>query len=146
MGLGTVEREGGMVKLEWKDWFNIGIEKIDFEHRIFLGLVQAVDASVAANESSEKIRRALEEIYKYADFHFLSEENVMIDAGFDGYTTHKRMHQELLADLRKWIADSARNPDDTIMLVTFLYEWFANHTVSEDGKIADFMKRASPPQ
>ncbi len=135
-----------MVDLTWKDWFNVGVEKIDFEHRIFLGLVRTVDAELSAGDPSRKIMRTLEEIYKYADFHFLSEENVMIDVGFDGYKKHKWMHQELLAELRKRIADSAANPDDTIMLVTFLYEWFANHTVSEDGKIADFIKTRSPPR
>jgi hemerythrin len=59
--------------LKWNEEYSIGNDRIDFEHRTFLGLVNEFQLSRQGGASSEKLARMLREIALYAKFHFCSE-------------------------------------------------------------------------
>lgn len=127
--------------MEWKSWFEIGHLRIDFEHRIFFDLIQNIEKAAAQGASREKLAATLTELRKYADFHFFSEENIMAEVGYPGLQAHRGLHAELLLELDRnveVVLDEDTNPQP---LVTFLYDWFASHTVNEDGRIAKFINR-----
>lgn len=128
-----------MSRLQWYSWFEIGNERIDSEHRIFLNLIHSVEDSFN-NKASEKISRAISELLKYTDFHFSSEENIMLDYSYPEYSNHKKLHDTLLAELGKY-AVSVKNGDVSIeRMITFLYNWFASHTINEDLKLSAHIK------
>jgi len=125
-----------MIDIKWDDKFSVGHERIDQEHKIFLGLIKAV--SIAADEAipKEKILRILVEIKKYADFHFYSEENLMIDSGYPDYEEHKKEHQLLLARFDGQLHDYRDDAIDLDELIGFIFQWFALHTTGIDKKLA----------
>lgn len=129
------------INLEWDEKFSVGHERIDFEHRIFLGLIRELSLQVEKGTPAERIRRTLREVYKYADFHFLSEENIMADVDFPQFAEHQHHHQRLLAELRD---ASIRCGDGEYAdeIVEFLFQWFALHTTQEDRRIAEHMRAA----
>lgn len=129
-----------MINLQWDSKFELGHEKIDFEHQIFLDLIRS--ASELSPES-EKVSRILKEVEKYAEFHFLSEENVMIDCGYPDYINHKEEHKRLIALLREHIFKFNHQEIGLEDVVEFLFQWFALHTTQVDSKLTRYIKEHS---
>lgn len=128
----------------WKKQYETGNPRIDFEHRVFLDLVSQFGTEAESDASPDRLRRTATEIFKYADFHFYSEETLMLDVGYPDFDHHHRIHISLLNELRQYIesiiVDSARAAD----MSRFLFQWFVGHTVAEDTKLARYVAAASP--
>ena len=128
-----------MYELAWDPSFDTGHERIDFEHRTFLSLFLRLDQEIDAGADDEKILRTVAEIQKYAEYHFLSEENIMADIGFPGIAAHRITHLRLLNDLYRYvdkIRDKTARPQEVVI---FMYDWFMRHTHEDDIKIARFI-------
>ena len=132
------------MEIKWDKKFELGVERIDHEHRVFVDLIH--NAARAAQDGSpvERILRLLGEIRKYAEFHFYSEENIMIDIAYPGYDDHREDHSMLLARLDDMQFNYRNGIIDLDNVVEFLYEWFAMHTTRVDSQIADYLDRHPP--
>ncbi len=129
------------ITLAWDSKFEIGHERIDSEHRIFLSLIRDLSVESDTGASKERIERTLHEIFKYADFHFTSEENIMADLAYPQLAAHKQEHKMLLAQLKNFIQRYRADLQSPETVVDFLFQWFALHTTQEDKLIAKFIAR-----
>lgn len=120
--------------LKWDHKYELGHERIDAEHRIFLGLIIDFKEATTQGASREKLIRILNELSKCADFHFVSEENIMTEHRYLEQEQHAQLHRMLLANMRDTFSQFRMDnigPDDVF---EFLFNWFALHTSSEDKK------------
>lgn len=123
----------------WLDDIKLGIGRIDSEHRIFLRLVRAYTEGVAAALDRERLRRMIKEIRKFAEFHFMSEEHLMLELEYPEYRDHQDAHRHLLSQLEDFGHEIAVGAKSYVQLADFLCEWFALHATTEDRQIADFI-------
>ena len=128
-----------MVDIVWQKWFELGNFRIDSEHRVFLDLVMELNRSHEAGIAPDKLARSLREIHKYAEFHFLSEENMMIDIAYPQMDLHAAEHAKLLKTLEQNIAQLMAGEDRLEEFLTFLYEWFSDHTIGTDYRLTQFI-------
>ncbi len=127
------------INIAWDNKFAIGHERIDAEHRIFLNLIRTLSQETANAASRQRIERTLQEIYKYADFHFTSEENIMADIAYPGLAEQEDAHGRLLAQLKAEMHDYWAGSQTPDAIVAFIFQWFALHTTQDDKLIADFL-------
>jgi len=120
---------------EWDENFETGIKRIDFEHEVFLELINSFKLAYEKGMAEVELKRIIIEIEKYAEFHFISEENFMLRINFPEYKQHQIIHLDLLEQLN--LAKHIQN--DFSEFLGFLYKWFSNHTVFEDKKIQEFV-------
>ena len=132
-----------MAKIEWDAKFETGHQRIDFEHRIFLDLIRMFSEEAERELASDarRLNRHLMEITKYAEFHFVSEENIMVDVGYPDVEAHREFHSVLLAELRDMAFRLRAGRAKARDLVDFLYQWFAQHTSTKDKLIAEYVAR-----
>jgi hemerythrin len=128
-----------MVEIVWQKWFELGNLRIDSEHRVFLDLVMALNHDFTRGLTPEKQARSLREILKYAEFHFLSEENMMIDIDYPDRDIHVAEHRRILSTLEDNVRRLNDGEDILNEFLTFLYEWFCEHTVGIDYRLAQFI-------
>jgi hemerythrin len=128
-----------MIDIKWDQKFEIGHPRIDFEHQVFVNLIRTVSVESDKDSSIERIGRLLMEVQKYAEFHFISEENIMIDALFPEFEIHKKEHNELLAMLDYNVFLFTKEEITLETLAVFLFEWFTLHTVQVDRRIAAYL-------
>ena len=128
--------------LKWDSKYELGHERIDFEHHIFLGLVTEFQEVASQLAPKEKQLRVLNEIVKYAEFHFLSEENIMEDCHYPDKARHVVLHQALLAEAKDNLHSFVRNNITADDVFQFLFEWFALHTSTEDKKLVAYIASA----
>lgn len=121
--------------LKWDHKYELGHERIDSEHRIFLGLIVSFQEAATQGASKEKLVRILNEISKYAEFHFVSEENIMVDYSYPEREHHAQLHNTLLAQINDKLYLLKRDKIDSNEVFEFLFQWFALHTTIEDKKL-----------
>ena len=131
-----------MKELIWYDKYAIGIEEIDRQHMDFVKLLRRFNIGIQKGIRVPVQLRILQEIIKYADYHFTSEENIMLFTKYPQLTIHQSEHSKLLNILDHRADDYKRMPDHGEQLSAFLYDWFVNHTQVEDRKIADHLRQA----
>ena len=128
-----------MVDIVWQKWFELGHFRIDSEHRVFLDLIMALNQDHKAGIAAGKLARSLKEILKYAEFHFLSEENMMIDIAYPQLELHAAEHAKLLQALARNIDRLMAGEDVLEEFLTFLYEWFSDHTIGTDYRLTQYI-------
>lgn len=128
-----------MSSIEWKDIYCLGNDEIDFEHKIFVKIIQKIDKAVTERCSMQTLSRLLLELKKYADFHFQSEENFMMEIDYPDIVAHKSEHEKLLSQLQLTILRVEIGDLKPDVIADFLIEWFKNHTIIVDKKLVEFI-------
>lgn len=128
-----------METVEWNKKLEVNNFEIDSEHKLFVSIINKIIVSRKANKEKEYLESLLKELLKYAEFHFLSEENIMYEFGYPDLLEHKKSHDRVLSDLRNRIFSLKYEFIDFTNLEEFLIEWFLNHTSTEDLKLAEFI-------
>jgi hemerythrin len=128
-----------MKRAVWSPTYETGHPRIDAEHRIFVDLIGRIEVDVHSGVPIERIIRRVTELLKFADFHFYSEEGLMIDVGFPDTRAHRQLHAALVEELRGMIPTLAADLREGHDLVGFLIEWFAVHSRDEDARLAAFV-------
>lgn len=132
-----------MKLLHWDDACNIGIERIDFQHRYFLELINWLSGKLGDGQNAVGQARYIEELMRYSLFHFFSEENLMLEIGYPALESHRQLHSQLINQLNRTASKWEAGEIDHIELLDFLGAWFLRHTSEEDTKIAKFLTKAS---
>ena len=130
------------MKVEWDNSYSVGNEEIDCEHKVFIKII-ARFVELIKEKKSYKFKRNVDELIKYAEFHFVSEENRMFDSDYPDLLNHKKEHEDLLASLKlmemKLYTDKATVDE----FVSFLVNWFLDHTAKTDLKMANYLNKLS---
>ncbi len=126
--------------LKWDQKYELGHERIDAEHRIFLGLIVDFHEAASQGKSKDKLIRTLKEISKYAEFHFVSEENIMVDCHYQEQPQHAHLHDILLSEVKDKLSQFVRDEIGAEEVFDFLFSWFAIHTSNEDKKLVGYLQ------
>lgn len=119
---------------------DVGHDRIDFEHKMFLALIKNISEAYRQNKPREFVTRLLIELERYASFHFCSEENIALEHGEQNpaFAAHHRIHEYLLKELRTRIRRHHAGEEDTMAIVAFLIDWFGQHTSQDRDRVARF--------
>ena len=131
------------MQIAWKKELEIGNEMIDTQHRMLVLLLKKLDLALTSRMDQKVVMGIMLEIKKFTEFHFLSEENLMAELRYPGLEDHERIHSELLGVLNVFIAKINRQQEAPEDILPQIVSWVTNHVISEDLKIAEYLKSAS---
>lgn len=121
--------------IEWKDEFELGINKIDRQHKNWMELINSLYQSFTIKSSIDIQKSILQDIIDYSKYHFAHEEKVMNEIGFDGLENQKISHQSITEKMERFLFEMERgNQPDKEFLSERLKEWSENHILEEDKK------------
>ena len=128
----------------WEVGYELGIEDIDLQHHFFFNLINRLAKELLQANDAEYRGALINELNAYAKFHFISEENMMRKSAYPHFLHHQDLHVELIEQL------STRGsmlllPDvqgATESIITFLGEWFLQHTREVDRNFARYLREA----
>ncbi len=126
--------------IHWDKKFETGNALIDAEHKILVMLFKKLDIAIKTKLPIETISRIVVEVKKFVEFHFISEENLMIETHYAGLRNHMDIHSNLLSELNLMISRISHHkefPDD---LLAFLNDWLVIHIGEEDQRAAEHIK------
>ncbi|MDH4321618.1 MAG: hemerythrin family protein [Desulfobulbaceae bacterium] len=124
----------------WKNEYAVGIEDIDHQHQYFFLLIQRLQNLFAKGSEPRFISNLIDELVKYAVFHFKSEENIMEYRAYPHLMEHRIKHIRLIEELNIEKIRYDCGTTDSVALVAFLERWFTSHTTTEDAKFGNFVR------
>lgn len=127
-------------KFEWHERYNIGVEIIDREHRKLFNVMNKLSNY---DGTDEKSRWAYQEGIKFfkghAMKHFAEEEMYMASIGYEGYETHRRLHdifrKKTLPEIEKELEATFYSPESVQHFLGVCGGWLIGHTMIEDRAI-----------
>jgi hemerythrin len=133
-------------EFQWNKSMNVGHDRIDFEHKMFLALIKNIADAYKQSKPKEFLTRLLIELERYASFHFCSEENIALEHGEQNseFSAHHRIHEYLLKELRNRIRRHHSGEEDSMEILTFLIDWFGRHTSQDRERVARFSTDSEP--
>jgi len=131
--------------IEWDDSFLIGIEELDYEHKVLIDDINKLHGELARQDKKSEIEKCLGDIYARMQAHFALEEHVMKEHQYRFYDEHKREHEKLLDGYTEYMMQilndnvvSFSNPiEDTLRY------WVVNHIRSSDKKMSLMVQEKS---
>lgn len=129
--------------VEWRPEYEIGIEDIDLQHHFFLNLINRLGKEIEESKNLSYRAALIEELNAYGRFHFISEENMMLKAGYPKFTKHKALHLELLDQLstRGNMLSLNNSNKAAPEILNFLIDWFLKHTMIEDRLFSKYLQK-----
>ena len=137
---------GGKGKIYWTPSLNIGIEKIDSQHKELFFLVNDLMDILAVESHSETFKAAFDFLEDYAVSHFGEEERYMYDFSYPGVEEHKKQHElfkSTLGTMKRSYEEYGATEPFLWMIRSQLAAWTMTHVKSVDKMLGDFLKENS---
>ena len=128
----------------WKDNYSVEIEQLDVHHKNLFRIFNVLYENTVHSTEVEDVLSIISELQEYTKYHFLTEEQYMLDIGFPGTDEHIDKHR----DFARQITDlNSRHRDDdlemTKELIVVLGNWLLHHVLEEDHKYLKWQKGES---
>lgn len=138
----TVEFELPRFSPIWRDEFSIKIPSIDTQHKELFNLIGKLAKSIRIGEGEESISLILNELMKYAEFHFKYEEDFFHKYNYPEVESHIRFHRKFEESIAgfKYIFESEKKHLST-KVIGFLYNWLTVHILKEDMAYSLFLEQ-----
>jgi hemerythrin len=89
-----------MIDLDWHDFYTIGVDFIDQEHKEILSVMRELRDAIAAGNLDECATIA-DSMIQEAERHFHNEEEYLAKVNYPGLETHKEYHAKLLLQAKQ---------------------------------------------
>lgn len=123
-----------MSYIMWDESYSVEVKEIDDQHKKWISIINELHESLMKGQGFEEItEKSLKAMEEYGAFHFDFEEKYMAEIGFHDLANHKRLHDEFLEKIRKYVRD---NESGKLILNTeimkILKDWLVNHILHCD--------------
>jgi hemerythrin len=113
----------------------VGVPKIDAQHRELIDRLNAVISLGAKSVSAEETKKTLDLLSEYVVKHFGDEEALQIQSGYPKYEWHKGQHQLYIREVEKIQKEFAANGISakfTLDLNNSIVNWIVRHIKAVD--------------
>lgn len=124
--------------LIWTNKLSIGVQQVDDDHKVLIGLMNELSKSGLETEDVEVI---INNLIDYTLYHFRREEAVMKACGYPYLEAHRKVHQHLGAKVGQFAEEWRKDGGAELIeeLLEFLRTWLVDHIMQEDAEIGPFV-------
>jgi len=125
-----------MTFFKWDSSLDVNVEEMNEQHRKLIGLMNELYQKSEQGEAKDVLIEAADDLVAYTQKHFDDEEGYMESIGFAGLESHRRLHDNLMSELRKHVDEFSNSDQEAIddELLTFLKTWLSTHIRGIDTK------------
>jgi len=134
----------------WDDDFATGVKKIDEQHKLLLAMINRVHAlntnAAGGVANTSKIMEVLDELNRYANYHFRTEELLMGQhlEPSDATNQHLAAHQAYWPTINAFESKFQQGDPGTVIneLADYLKKWWINHILVVDRQTGKALNQA----
>lgn len=120
-------------KIVWKEEYSVGIASLDQDHKKLIGLLNKFITAYDYAMSESYEREALNELIAYTKYHFLREEELMVDNNYPDVVAHKAQHKKMFEQVEVFVELYNDKGHDALEEISdFLTNWLINHINGTD--------------
>ncbi len=129
------------ILIRWRPDYEIGLEKIDNEHKKLVDIINDFYNAFATAQAHKKIGEIINELVNYTIFHFTAEEEMFKNSSYPDTENHMKKHKTFVNKLKEYHKEvSEGNLTTSYDMVTFLKEWLIIHIKETDTTYLPFVK------
>lgn len=126
------------MSIKWDISYSVNVKEIDEQHQQFIQILNKLYESVSHGTEQKELKVILDELVKYTDLHFKTEEKYFDKFNYENSSEHKIEH----AKLRKQVADFYKKfaegkAEISVELLDFLEDWLVEHLDIQDKKYVE---------
>ena len=126
--------------IKWDENLDIGVERIDAQHRQLINTINELHLAVQYGTAGDAIMPLIARLYDYAQAHFLSEELLFADLGYQGSAEHKQEHLNFITQIEGLSKQFSYNKDFLALHVKdLLLSWFYHHIRTKDMEYRELL-------
>lgn len=132
----------------WKDQYELGVPKIDAQHKELFrrveSFLQVLRSGERWDEKVPKLNETLEFMKNYVVEHFREEEEYQRSINYPGYEAHRQIHAGMVDYVQEVSKKYEESDNNELLMQQFggrLLAWLINHVAAEDQRIADYARR-----
>lgn len=118
-----------MSLIEWTDEFSVGVEALDDDHKMLIGMINELHDTSNEGQGLELVDKIFDRLEDYAYAHLSREESLMVSTGYAEYEEHKLAHKKWINRLREF-KDRYQKENMALAHVEmnqFLQSWLVDH-------------------
>ncbi len=129
-----------MTIIVWKNDYSVNVREWDIHHRKIIVTINELHEAMSAGKGKEALEGILNDLTKYADYHFTAEEMQMLKYNYPDYTQHRFKHQKMLSKIRSLVEGYKKGKIElTHDVSNFLSNWLNKHIAETDKRYSSFM-------
>lgn len=131
-----------MNEIHWDDSYSVGVPRLDEQHKRIVGVVNLLVRNAGVTVVSETISEALTRLTRYANEHFVTEEEMLRKHNYLELEDHLKLHKEYRAVITTFCQETwALQPDVPKKLSRYVSVWWWKHVLVEDMKYKAFFEK-----
>jgi hemerythrin len=125
-------------KYPWKPEYAVGVEAVDRQHQEFFRIVNQLHAASGGRNADKEAREALDGLINYACYHFVTEEELLLEAGVPAaeMKKHAEIHQIFVNKIKELRDAMWEGKAFGHELAEFTVQWLVEHVANVDVKYA----------
>ncbi len=130
-----------MPVIVWSEQLSVGIESIDEQHKVLIGMINSLNTAMAQGEANMMIGDILMGLAAYTRHHFSYEEQLFEQYEYPNSVGHKRQHYELIEQISalKDQFESDLSGSVGLEIMQFLKNWLTNHILKTDKAYSEYL-------
>jgi hemerythrin len=120
----------------------VGVGEIDEQHKRFIDMVNEFCDAMKEGKTKKVLEVLIDKVVDFMSEHRRTEETMMLERKYPGYAAHKDEHDRIMA--RAFEFQKKFKQDELglgVELLSFLMDWYENHTKVSDRKYAEYFKQ-----
>ncbi len=127
--------------IKWDDKFSVGISIIDDEHKKLIGIMNKAIVLEQNSSNPKEITEVLNEMNRYAQSHFATEEGYMVKFNYPDYENHRKEHQAFSIETMAFFDKITESNRQLICeIIEHLKSWLLKHVLGTDTKYISCFK------
>ncbi len=122
-----------------KEVLATALEGVDKEHEMIYVILKKIKYSYSGDLSEGLKKSFIKELYQFLDFHFTSEENLLVMFNHPDCARHKKEHDNLRHRLAEIIGSLDIEDIDYSDLELFVADWLKSHNQQSDAHIIEYL-------
>jgi hemerythrin len=124
-----------MALIVWGPTLQVGIKIIDQQHKGLIDLINRLNEAMAAGKGKTVLGEILQELIRYTQTHFATEERLMSEHPYESAPTHKAEHSKFMKTVGAFKSDfESGNAAISVTVLNFLCDWLKDHIQHSDKK------------
>lgn len=130
-----------MVDLVWHDFYSIGLEFLDNDHKQLLRIMQDVESAVS-REDFQECSKHLVRLESEARAHFKREEEYLASVNYPDLEDHVKYHNELIeqADVMRRICEGILTKHDMRVCFDSMASFLIDDVLKGDSKFKSYLE------
>ncbi|WP_010681074.1 bacteriohemerythrin [Acetivibrio cellulolyticus] len=129
--------------IEWRKSYEIGVEKIDSQHKeLFIKINNLLEAC-STHKGKEEVLSTIDFLGDYVITHFSDEEKLQKDNEYPDYKDHKSAHERFVKDyekLKEKLDEEGISLNFVMTVNKVVVDWLVKHIASADRAFGTFLK------